>query len=91
MVDENCELLFCRNDLQVPGRVAWVRGRFAGIAFSEPLDRKVVLRHVPVAAARAAPAQLFRRPSVKRHEMSDEDSRWVDGWMQSRQIDRPGE
>ena len=91
MVDEGCELLFRRNELQVPGRVVWVQGRFAGIAFAEPLDRQVVLRHVPVAAARPVPTQLYRRPSVKRHRMSDEELRWIDDWMQSPGADKPGE
>src|SRR3954467_14655742 len=58
----NWELVFRRNAPAVSGRVIWVRGELAGISFNEPLDRKVVLRHVPVAAARAGPPGVFWGP-----------------------------
>jgi len=90
-LDENCELVFRRNDLAVSGRVIWVRGELAGISFNEPLDRKIVLRHVPVAAARAVPPEMFRRPSVTRHAMTAEQMRWIDDWMQSVEAQKPGE
>jgi hypothetical protein len=45
---------FCRNDLRVGGRIAWVDGSTAGIAFGKPLEAKAVLRHIAQPRARAA-------------------------------------
>ena len=66
MVDEDSELLFRRNQLCVAGRVAWVQGPYAGIAFGERLERKVVVRHVPARATRPVPQRLFGRPALTR-------------------------
>ena len=41
------EIVFHKNDLDVAGRIAWVDGRRAGIAFAMSLDPDIVLRHVP--------------------------------------------
>jgi len=90
-VAPDCEILFRRNELEVPGRVVWVRGGFAGIAFGEKLDRQAVLRHMPSAPQRTAPAELFKRPGVVRHRMSPAEQQWLDHWMESAPSDKPGE
>jgi hypothetical protein len=91
MVAENSELLFRRNTLCVPGRVAWVQGPYAGIAFGERLEREVVLRHVPARAARPVPARLFARPALTRHRLSAAERNWVKHWLAAPETDKPGE
>jgi hypothetical protein len=59
-------LYFCRKDLRVPGRVAWVSGRFAGIAFARPLKAEVVLRYINRPVAKPLEADLYRRPGFNR-------------------------
>jgi hypothetical protein len=82
MVERDCELLFRRNEIQVAARVVWVSGRFAGIAFDQRLDRKVVLRHVPPSAPRFdPPPRLFKRPGLTTHQMSPEEKKWIDHWV----------
>jgi hypothetical protein len=85
MVERDCDLLFRRNEIEVPARVVWVRGRFAGIAFDQPLDRKVVLRHVPASAPRSdpPPPRLFKRPGLTTHQMSPEEKKWIDHWVRT--------
>jgi hypothetical protein len=90
-VTENSEILFRRNDLCVAGRVAWIQGDHAGIAFNEPLERQVVLRHVSRAAARPVPPQVFARPWLTRQHLSPEDQAWIDEWMATSPRDRPGD
>lgn len=62
-----------KNDLAVAGRVAWVSGRRAGIAFSVTLDPETVLRNVPEPRARTEQA-VKRRPGL-RGRMSAEERR----------------
>ena len=54
------EILFRRNELSVPGRVAWVDGEQAGIAFAEPLKAEDVLRNVPSPKPRGS--TLYKPP-----------------------------
>lgn len=75
------QVLFRRNDLCIPGRVAWVEGEFAGIAFQTPLELAVLLRHVPRRAARPVPSQMSSRPPVSRHQLSPQEQQWIDHWM----------
>lgn len=91
MVERNCDLLFRRNDIEVPARVVWVRGRFAGIAFETPLERSVVLRHMPASAPRPEPApRLFKRPGITSHQLSPEEKKWVDQWVRTTGPGKPG-
>ena len=84
MVEQDCDLLFRRNDLEVPARVVWVRGRFVGIAFDRRLDRKAVLRHMPASAPRSdPPSRLFKRPGLTTHQMSPEEKKWIDHWVRT--------
>jgi hypothetical protein len=83
LVEPNCYLLFRRNEIEVPARVVWVRGGFVGIAFERPLERKVVLRHVPASVPRSdpPPPRLFKRPGLTTHQMSAEEKEWIDHWV----------
>ena len=60
---EGASILFRKGDLSMPGSVAWVKGRQAGINFAQKLNPEQLLRHVPAPKPRVAPA--FRRPGLK--------------------------
>ena len=85
MVERDCDLLFRRNEIEVPARVVGVRGRFAGIAFETPLKRSVILRHMPPSSSpRSEPSpRLFKRPGLTTHQMSPEEKKWIDHWVRN--------
>jgi hypothetical protein len=86
---EGSELMFCKGDLSVPGRIAWSEGRRAGIAFSSQLEPEQLLRHVPAPQARVKPA--FRRPGFGAHEFSPEERRFAEEWVWSKPVDLRGD
>jgi len=67
---EAASLLFRKGDLSMPGVVAWVNGRQAGISFAQKLNPEQLLRHVPTPRPRVAPT--FRRPGFKNVSEADE-------------------
>lgn len=67
------EIVFRKNDLAVAGRIAWVEGRRAGIAFTMSLDPDTVLRHVP--APRPRPETVHKRPGFH-GGLSDQERRY---------------
>jgi hypothetical protein len=75
---EGSMVLFTRNDLRVQARVAWVEGRYAGIAFECPLDRQELLRQVP--RPREKFEARFRRPGLASQPLSDADRRMLQMW-----------
>lgn len=60
---EGSAVLFRKGELSMPGHVAWVKGRQAGVAFKQKLNPEQLLRHVPAPRPRVAPS--FRRPGLK--------------------------
>lgn len=64
------EIVFHKNDLSAAGRVAWVDGRRAGLAFFVSLDPETVLRYVPVPAPLRI--EVHKRPAL-RGRLSRED------------------
>ena len=70
--------LFVRNDLRVQARVAWVEGKYAGIAFECPLERSEVLRQVPQPKEKFE--ARFRRPGLASRPLSDDDRRMLQLW-----------
>lgn len=73
---EGAALLFRKGDLSVPGSVAWVKGRQAGVSFAQKLNPDQLLRHVPTPRPRVAPN--FRRPGLKTR--TDSDKGFGDAW-----------
>jgi hypothetical protein len=67
---EGASLLFRKGDLSMPGQVAWVKGRQAGVRFAQELNPEQLLRHVPVPRARVTPT--FRRPGLNKFKDSDQ-------------------
>ena len=88
---EYAAITFCRKDLRVRARIAWVQGKYAGVAFEKPLDAAEVLRHIPSRESKPLPSQLFARPAVSRHDLSAGERRWIQDWMTTNGVDRPGE
>jgi len=71
-------VLFVRNELRVPARVAWVEGTYAGVAFECRLERSEVLRQVPKPKEKFEPQ--FRRPGLACRPLSEADRRMVQMW-----------
>ena len=77
--DEGTEVLFQRNELSVAGRVAWVCGRQAGIAFAEQLKPQEVLRNIPKPQPKLMPE--FRRPGFAARPLSPAERRLIKQWV----------
>jgi len=75
---EGLPILFSRKELRVQARVAWLEGRFAGIAFDSPLDRSELLRQVP--KPREIFESQFRRPGLSSRPLSVADRQMVQIW-----------
>jgi hypothetical protein len=73
---EGASLLFRKGDLSMPGTVAWVKGRQAGVSFAQKLNPEQLLRHVPTPKPRVTPS--FRRPGLK--IMAEGDNGYGDSW-----------
>jgi hypothetical protein len=73
---EGASILFRKGDLSMPGNVAWVKGKQAGVNFAQKLNPEQLLRHVPAPRARVAPS--FRRPGLK--ALSESDKGFSDVW-----------
>lgn len=72
------DVRFCRNELSVPSRVAWVDGEHAGIAFAQPLKPEEVLRNVPSPKPRLIISYKRPRLSV---ELSEQEKRMLERWL----------
>jgi hypothetical protein len=73
---EGASVLFRKGDLSMPGTVAWVKGRQAGVSFAQKLNPDQLMRHVPVPRPRVAPSH--RRPGLKR--FTDSDTGFGETW-----------
>lgn len=76
---EGCRVLFRREGLSVPGRVAWSANGRAGIAFAQALEPEVVLRHVP--APKARPQGAAKRPPVRTSQLSEGERKFAQEWL----------
>jgi hypothetical protein len=86
---EGTSVHFVRNELNAQGRVVWVNGRYAGIAFDSKLEPSEVLRHVPVPRPKLQPR--YWRPGFTAREMTSEQQRLAESWVWSPSASRPGE
>ncbi|HKP33617.1 MAG TPA: PilZ domain-containing protein [Sphingomicrobium sp.] len=76
---EGSVTVFRRNELCVNGRIVWVQGRFAGVAFDRQLEREELLREVPVPRQRFE--RQYRRPGLACRPLSEADRKMVQMWM----------
>lgn len=86
---EDSTVFFCRNELRVKSRVAWVAGQFAGVAFNRPLKREELLRNVPKPRQQAP--MDFRRPGLTCRPLTPEERRLLETWMVQSPNGRLGE
>ena len=86
---EGSATYFSRNDLRVKGRVVWVQGRYAGVAFTQPLQPEEVLRNVP--KPRRAVTPEFRRPGLACRPLTSHERKMLEIWMTPLPVARPGE
>jgi hypothetical protein len=69
---------FQRKELTVEGRIVWVEGRYAGLAFDRRLEPEELLRHVPKPRQRVE--SQFRRPGLACAPLSEADRKMVQMW-----------
>lgn len=72
-------VIFRKKELNLAGRVAWVTGGRAGIAFDAKLDPEAALRHVP--RSKPLPKLDFRRPRIKAGELSPGERKIGQDWI----------
>lgn len=75
------DVMFRRADLAVRGRLVWVEGRFAGIAFDEKLQPEQVLRHIPALRPKMQPKHW--RPGFSHQDITPAERRLIESWMYS--------
>ena len=76
---EGSTTFFQRNDLRLRSRIVWVEGKYAGVAFDEPLDPEQVLRNIP--APKARPKPDFKRPGLAGRPLSAYERKMLERWM----------
>jgi hypothetical protein len=76
---EGSEVLFRRNDLAVPGRIAWVDGQYAGVAFAVPLAPQEVLRNIPQPKPRVHTE--YKRPALNPRALTSQEQRLLESWI----------
>lgn len=86
---EGTIVTFRKNELKVPGHVAWVKGKRAGIGFDSNLDPETVLRHVPQPRPRAR--LNYKRPGLAPRELSPDERRFAENWVVTSPITPLGE
>lgn len=77
---EGSSILFRKGDLSMPGRVAWVNGRQAGVNFAQNLNPDQLLRHIPTPRPRVTPD--FKRTGLK-GTLTAEERRFGEAWVWS--------
>jgi hypothetical protein len=75
-------VLFHREGLSVPGRVAWSYAGHAGLEFDFPLFPHEMLRHVPT-AERKAPPEIKRRPGFSPKPLTTAERQLIEMWAVS--------
>jgi hypothetical protein len=80
---------FERKGLRCGGRIVWVQGKFAGIAFDQHLRPEEVLRQIP----RPKPqAKLdFRRPGFGSRPLTAQERQNLESWLARSQFDLIGD
>lgn len=77
--EEGSRVLFHRDGLSVPSRVAWSHCGHAGVAFDFPLFPKEMLRHVPERQPKA-PLPIARRPGLSCKPLTAAERALIERW-----------
>lgn len=75
---EGTPVLFHREGLSVPSKVAWSHAGHAGIAFESPLFPREMLRHVPPPERKEAPG--FKRPGFSARPLTEAERNLIEMW-----------
>ena len=76
---EGSQVLFRRLELSVPGRIAWVTAKRAGVTFDEKLAPEAMLHHIPTPKPRVMPD--FRRPGLGARKLSPGERQLGEDWV----------
>ncbi len=85
---EGSKVLFKRLELSVPGRIAWVTAKRAGVTFDEKLAPEAMLHHIPAPKPRVMPD--FKRPGLKARRLSPGERQMGEEWV-TQPTDRLGD
>ena len=88
---EGTQTIFERNETRLSGRIVWVQGKYAGVAFDTPLNPEEVLRHVPPPSPKAQPPIEFRRPGFTCRPLSDYERKNLERWLATATRSRHGD
>lgn len=77
--EQGSRVLFHRDGLSVPGRVAWSHCGHAGIAFDFPLFPKEVLRHIPERQPKVE-LPIKRRPGFSNKPLTAAERALIERW-----------
>jgi hypothetical protein len=77
--EEGSRVLFHRDGLSVPSRVAWSHCGHAGLAFDFPLFPKELLRHVPEPQPRPE-IPIKRRPGLACKPLTAAERALIESW-----------
>ena len=78
---EGSETVFERKDMRLTGRIVWVEGKYAGVAFDTPLNREQALRHIPAPEPKRQQPVEFRRPGFACRPLSDYERSNLERWL----------
>lgn len=79
--EEGSRVLFHRQGLSVPSRIAWCDGNLAGLQFEYPLYPREILRHIPPMGRKPQPqAVANRRPGFAPQPLTAAEQRLIEEW-----------
>ena len=73
-------VLFHRQGLSVPSRVAWAHAGVAGIEFDFPLFPRELLRHVPTRDEAPPPPPIKKRPGLGTNPLTEGERKLIERW-----------
>jgi hypothetical protein len=77
---EGTRVLFHRQGLSVPSRVAWSHCNLAGLSFDFPLFPREMLRHVPSAERKPPPLDITKRPGLGSKPLTPAERLIIERW-----------
>jgi hypothetical protein len=77
--DAGDSVLFHRQGLSAPAKIAWCHQGLAGIQFDIPLYPRELLRHIPPKEDRP-PLQIKRRPGLRPQPLTPAERAMVERW-----------
>lgn len=78
--DEGTRVLFHRQGLSVPSRIAWRDGGLAGLQFEYPLFPREMLRHIPAMERKPALQVSKGRPGFAAQPLTPAERLLIEQW-----------